>query len=259
LSRSLASLLSLKLNDVNGDAVAAFAVALMVAYGVIAYRIPAVHLRLDRLGDNFYYLGFIFTLASMSAALIQLRENINNIDALLGSFGIALFTTIVGIAGRVLFVQLRTELDEIEEGIRRDLLEASNDLKAQLSLALREFETFHTGVRQAMAESFSPADVPRIADVAQTAAQRIHETFNANLSYAKALSDQLSSIADSVESLTKRMNQAELPTERFLQQLNTFGSGIEQLLHRLSSAVEEIGRVARGRRRRRWYWPFKRS
>src|SRR5258707_552427 len=79
------AIISLKLYDANADIVAAFAVALMIAYGLIAYRIPAVSLRLDRLGDNFYYLGFIFTLASMSAALIQLRENINNIDSLLGS------------------------------------------------------------------------------------------------------------------------------------------------------------------------------
>ena len=87
--------------------VAGSAVALMVAYGLIAYRIPDVQIRLDRLGDNFYYLGFIFTLASMSAALIQLRAE-PNIEAILGSFGIALITTIVGVAGRVLFTQMRT-------------------------------------------------------------------------------------------------------------------------------------------------------
>jgi hypothetical protein len=60
-----ATIISLKLYNVNPDFVAAFAVALMIIYGVVAYRIPAVSLRLDRLGDNFYYLGFIFTLASM--------------------------------------------------------------------------------------------------------------------------------------------------------------------------------------------------
>jgi hypothetical protein len=33
-------------------------------------------MRLDRLGDNFYYLGFIYTLASLTAALLQLRGGI---------------------------------------------------------------------------------------------------------------------------------------------------------------------------------------
>jgi hypothetical protein len=256
-----ATIISLKLYDANPDIVAAFAVALMITYGLIAYRIPAVSLRLDRLGDNFYYLGFIFTLASMSAALMQLRENVSNIDSLLGSFGIALFTTIVGIAGRVLFVQLRTEVDEIEAGVRRDLLEASNDLKAQLSLALRDFETFHTGVRQAAAESFSQADaqVQRIGEVASAAAERIREAFDSNRAYTIAMTEQVSAIAKSVESLTRRLSEVELPTERLSEQLGTFGHDLEQLLHRLTLVVGGIEKSVRGRRRRRWYWPFWRS
>jgi hypothetical protein len=57
----------LKLYQFNADAVTVIAIALMLGYGLVAYRIPAVQLRLDRLGDNFYYLGFIYTLASLSA------------------------------------------------------------------------------------------------------------------------------------------------------------------------------------------------
>jgi len=51
----------------------------MSAYGVVAYRIP----------------------------LVQMRSGID-VDAVLGSFGIALITTIAGIAGRVVLVQMRT-------------------------------------------------------------------------------------------------------------------------------------------------------
>src|SRR5437764_1464354 len=38
------------------------AVAAMFVYGAVAYRIPLVGLRPDRLGDNLYYLGFVYTL-----------------------------------------------------------------------------------------------------------------------------------------------------------------------------------------------------
>jgi hypothetical protein len=92
----------LKLYQFNADAVTVIAIALMLGYGLVAYRIPAVQLRLDRLGDNFYYLGFIYTLASLSAAILQLRNQSVDITGLIESFGIALFTTIVGVAGRVL-------------------------------------------------------------------------------------------------------------------------------------------------------------
>jgi hypothetical protein len=135
-------------NVFSSDFIAALAVATMIAYGVLSFQMPAVQLRPDRLGDNFYYLGFIYTLASLSASLLQLRTS-HNFEDILGNFGIALVTTVVGVAGRVLFVQMRGEIDDVEERVRRDLVSASADLRAQLVIALRDFETFHTGVGQA--------------------------------------------------------------------------------------------------------------
>jgi hypothetical protein len=173
-------ILLFKLDGFEANYVAAGAVALMLGYGGLAYRLPKVQMRIDRLGDNFYYLGFIYTLASLSAALIQLREGVA-VETLLGSFGIALFTTIVGVAGRVIFVQMRGELDDVEERVRRDLLAASADLRSQLSLSLAEFETFQTAVAQAAANvreqspELASAAIDRISRVAAQAARRIEE------------------------------------------------------------------------------------
>ena len=104
----------LKINGSNATLVTLVAVGTMIAYGSIAFHMPLVQMRLDRLGDNFYYLGFIFTLASLTAALIEFSGG-TDVKPLLESFGIALATTILGIAGRVVFVQLRSNLDDIEE------------------------------------------------------------------------------------------------------------------------------------------------
>ena len=68
-----AGILLLKVNGIDADMVAAGAVFLMIAYGFFAFQFRRVRLRPDRLGDNFYYLGFVYTLASLSAALLQLR------------------------------------------------------------------------------------------------------------------------------------------------------------------------------------------
>src|ERR1700722_8663711 len=116
-----ASILLLKVRGTNADLVATGAVILMIAYGFTAFQFRRVRLRPDRLGDNFYYLGFVYTLASLSAALLQLRGGAK-IEELLGSFGIALFTTIIGIAGRVLFVQMRGDIDDVEDEVRGNLL-----------------------------------------------------------------------------------------------------------------------------------------
>jgi hypothetical protein len=238
-----------KLNLFSANYVAAGAISLMVLYGLMAYQLPKVRMRLDRLGDNFYYLGFLYTLASLSAALIQLQEGAA-IDHLLGSFGIALFTTIVGVAGRVLFVQMRGDLDEVEDEVRRDLLNASADLRAQLSIALSEFETFHTGVRQAgvkLSEETPGAAkqaIDKIAEVATAAADQIERAFGAEKAKIQTLGDAVTRITVAVEDLTDELRE----------QMRDFGGRLDQMLTQLANTVDRIDRY--GSKRRRWYWPF---
>lgn len=50
------------------------------------------------------------------------------------------------------FVQMRTELEDIEERVRQDLLSAANELRGQLGAAVRDLESFRTGTQQAVHE-----------------------------------------------------------------------------------------------------------
>ncbi|MEA2819475.1 MAG: hypothetical protein QOJ86_1479 [Bradyrhizobium sp.] len=239
----------LKLQRVDANFVAAAAVMLMTFYGVFAFRFPKVKMRLDRLGDNFYYLGFLFTLASLSAALIQLQRG-SVIDDLLGSFGIALFTTIVGVAGRVMFVQMRGDLEEVEDHVRRDLLSASSDLRSQLSLSLAEFETFRTGVHQAAKtmENETPdaarTAITKITEVAEQAATRIDAAFEAERDKVNALGEAVVRITRALQQLTDEMND----------QMARFGEHLDRLLDKLG---ETANRLDRRSKKRRWYWPFR--
>jgi hypothetical protein len=142
------TIIAAKLKGVPPTYVAGWATALMLTYGIVAYRTNEVRLRVDRLGDNFYYLGFIYTLASLSEALIELQSQ-TDVERLLGSFGIALITTIVGIAGRVMFAQMREEIDHVEAETRRQLQKSSDLLRQQLFTSLRDFEIFQHAVKQA--------------------------------------------------------------------------------------------------------------
>jgi methyl-accepting chemotaxis protein len=245
----------------NADVVAVLAVAAMVVYGVIAYQMPLVRMRPDRLGDNFYYLGFIYTLASLSAALLQVRAGMNTIQ-LVGSFGIALVTTIVGIAGRVLFVQLRSELEDIEERVRHDLAATSADLRTQLSASVREFETVRTALLQTLNETIIECDkatrlqVEQVDQLAKLAAEQIKKAFDDNRREAEHLANLTSSVAKNVEEASRRVATIELPTDHLSEQLGAFSRELEALLRRLGAVVEDVAR--RSVPRRRWYWPFKR-
>lgn len=256
-----AAILWLKLRGFDSDHIAALAVVIMILYGAAAYQFPLVQMRLDRLGDNFYYLGFIYTLASLSAALLQLRAGMQ-IDLLLGSFGIALVTTIVGIAGRVLFVQLRTELDDVAERARRDLAATSAELRAGLFSSIRDFETFRTGLLQALQETVAASEKTtklhseRIDELARSTSQHIASAFESNQRQAERLTGLVEEMARAVEKVNRNIASTELPSERLNAELAEFAKGLEGVLRHLASVVDDVAR--RNFKRRRWYWPFQR-
>lgn len=85
--------------------VAAIAIA---ALGGHYYRSQSSQFERTRAGDNLYYLGLLFTLISLAYVLIRLfvmgvADNFEQrVDGLVGSFGIALSSTIVGILARIM-------------------------------------------------------------------------------------------------------------------------------------------------------------
>lgn len=147
LSVGFVGIFVLKRTSINPLYVTALAVASMVMYAVFAWFSQRVRLRPDRLGDNLYYMGFVFTLASMAAALMDLQGGAD-VSTLIGSFGIALFSTIAGIALRVFFQQFRTEVEDVEQIVRQDLIDAAQSLRGQLNLAVTDLESFRLGVRE---------------------------------------------------------------------------------------------------------------
>lgn len=250
-----AAICALKVAGANADLVAVLAVALMVAYGMLAYRIPMVQMRLDRLGDNFYYLGFILTLASLSAALLQLRSG-TEIDELLGSFGIALVTTIVGIAGRVMFVQLRGEIDDIEEQVRRDLAATSAELRAQLSASMREFETFRIGLLQTLnetAQDFALAREKRDAQVdihAREASERLagattelHKQLNAVLREFEAFRTELGKASQKqVEQIEALAIASAEKVDAAFEASGANAQNVAKLVHKVAQGVDQAVR-----------------
>jgi hypothetical protein len=211
--------------------IACAAAIVMIAYGVLAYRMPAVRLRPDRLGDNFYYMGFVFTLASMSAALVQLQGG-RDVDALIGGFGVALFSTILGIAGRVAFVQMRTEVEDIEERGRKSLLDAASVLRGQLGAATRDLEAFRVGVQQSIHERLTES-ADTFSKMAEGQVQRIKETVEGTIGSVQAAFAAHETAAQSI---------AELG--------NNVSASIDGLLARLAQtaiAFEEVAKVGKGR------------
>jgi hypothetical protein len=85
----------------------ALVVALMLIYGVVIWIRSSTEYASETDGETFYYLGFIYTLATLVATFAPLLNSAERPESrqVLGLFGLGLITTFVGLAGRIVFAQ----------------------------------------------------------------------------------------------------------------------------------------------------------
>ena len=124
----------------------------MGAYLAAALSLPRLALRKDQLGDNMYYLGFMLTLVSLTATLVQYSEEAEN-EYIVSNFGIALVATIFGILVRSILTQLRKDTLAVERESQALLSEASFKLRGQISQATESFAILTRQIEQITSES----------------------------------------------------------------------------------------------------------
>ena len=128
---------------------AAWASVVLIAYAVIARALRGREIEPETTGDNCYYLGFLFTLTSLSLTLVQLglvsgSATTDILENIISGFGIALVSTIVGIMLRVYFFQQRADLVARQGEMSFELQKAVRNFRSQLSasaIAMKKFST----------------------------------------------------------------------------------------------------------------------
>src|SRR5262245_58328597 len=99
----------------------ALVVGLMLVYGVFLWIRSRTAYAADTDGETFYYLGFIYTLATLVATFAPLLNSPARPESrhVLGLFGLGLITTFVGLAGRIVFAQTAAGSAQPEDDARR--------------------------------------------------------------------------------------------------------------------------------------------
>lgn len=97
----------------------------------------------EKIGDNCYYLGFIYTLSSLMVTLVQIYWSGENrdflINEIISGFGIALISTILGICLRVyLNGQIGgDEIEDLDAKAKADIAKLTNEFKSQLNGSMK--------------------------------------------------------------------------------------------------------------------------
>ena len=128
--------------------VAIYAAVMLVFYAIFAWAGGRIRIESETIGDNCYYLGFLFTLASLSYTLYQVVDSSGassasiSIPEVISGFGIALSSTIVGVFLRVLMMQFRTDFTARDREVRADVTKAFLEFRKGMSGMLLQMKTF---------------------------------------------------------------------------------------------------------------------
>ena len=185
--------------------------------------------------DNLYYMGLLFTLASLVYSLLVLfviqsaGDMEGRIHNLVGSFGIALVSTFVGILLRILMLQKHGGTEPTagdkpaqEENFSPDLTEAAFQLRMELTQTIADMNAFRKAINQASAEAVEDAKKAHV---------NILEQINTDTGRAR---QTLEATARSITEVEKSMRELSA---------NISGSG-ERMAVSLNSVVKELQAVS---------------
>lgn len=135
--------------------IALYPASILILYAFIGGFIGRKSVEPEMIGDNCYYLGFIFTLVSLAItlyALGQAPEDIDLVRTVISGFGIAITSTILGIFLRAFFQQFRADLVASERRTRIDIAEAVRNFQTELSQSVTSLRSFSIEVQQSLRE-----------------------------------------------------------------------------------------------------------
>ena len=191
----------------------------------------------DRASDNVYYLGLLFTLTSLAYSLIKLTffdmTKSMLVLSLLPDFGLALFSTITGIFGRIILQQMRNDPRDIETEAREELGIAMKQLRETLG----EVTLNLNDLSEQMKVSLIGLNHTVSQTIEQTASENMRVIKNVTeevASFSSTLKIQASEVTASASSATE---QFKFLLEQVSNQMNKFPKLLSEKFTQTSSEL----------------------
>jgi len=258
LSTGLAALVLFRASGWGEWSTAVALSALMVVYGLATRRNEYVSP--DTKGDCIYYLGLLFTFASMVAALLEFTrqagvgadDGVAETMSLVGNLGIALVTTIFGLGGRVLFSVFQASPGDVVAEATHGLAEAIDDMKRDVVGGAQSMEDIVGHLRTSARELQKTSDhIVGSADRAASTAKilgefsaKVTETAGALAGGADDFGTSVAEMGDAASGFRELMNGAKQGIADLGGEAEALGGALERV-HRNASALSDASEQAR--------------
>ena len=136
----------------------ALPIMIMMGYWWIGNRVRDNYdtgLTIAKFADSIYYLGFLFTVASIVICLIDIQSIGENLTDMAMRFGAALVSTGIGMVARTLYVGFRADQDDAAQSVHDQAVKASENLAIVFDNTHKHFVMFRDNVISASRDAVS--------------------------------------------------------------------------------------------------------
>ena len=215
---------------------------LMLGYAWLLWDFGESRARYDGAGDNLYYLGFLYTLTSLAYSLYAFSADEEDTEVIVTNFGIAIATTILGMALRILLA--RPVVDDpvaLEEAARLELATTARKLRAEMTYIVATFrESLEGDLRNLCrgVETFTQQLEQDLAHFRERLSQQAEEIRRINVK----TTERLQSVEQSMERVEDGTNKAALVLVERVRELGESTQAISSFtesVHRLDIRIVE--------------------
>ena len=206
-----------------------FAALVMLIY-ILTGATKKYLMRPDLLGDNIYYLGFLFTLVSLAYTLYKYSSNENEVEVIIQNFGVALATTLLGLVGRVYFSQVKEDPAIFEKAVRVSLADQASTLIGVIANIRVDLLTMQTSIQQNIEEG-----VNKSMDIMTKSMLEASEFYKSDL---QKNSEKLHSVL--TENLTALQNTIHSSSDMIKESNHILLKGINEFRDASSSFTNEL-------------------
>ncbi len=233
LAGGAAGIVLMKLLDAPAAWVISYAAAVLAFYACLTHFSGRLRVEPETIGDNCYYLGFLFTLVSLAYTLYKVGAITDggdpsvNIPEVISGFGVALSSTIFGVGLRIIMMQFRVDFYAKDREVRAELEKTTGEFRRTLSDALSRMKSFAAESVQLAAE--------RDDRIRKSSENLLYDHQSELQSYSEAFSSRVEDLVGAaMKNLIEEIGAA------LVQNQTTFHEQMERMLEQARTTRERL-------------------
>ena len=194
---------------------------LVGAYAFATTKAKNSDLSKSKIGDSCYFLGFSYTLISLSSTMMMLSQQIDtsvDMNSVINGFGAALSTTLAGLLCRLWFTTLSSSFLSSKDKLEEEIEDAMRAFSRQLQSLVEEVNLSITTIG---------------ATIGDTNTQL-------NKSYKGQMQDNIKTISGSVASFAQRLDDVEISRDMVIKPINEAMSSMIETLEQHGSDMAAV-------------------